>query len=103
MTDRFDREDLWSWIETAIWTFNLLAPIEGYYMEKNPGMFSSKTLIFFEWRKKETWTSRMTWGWVNYQDIFILEVKLSFMLRSHFGEISQQICMNNLNNSYWND
>ncbi len=41
---------LWSCI--AIWTFNLLVPVEIHYMKKNPGMFSSKTLISF-WRKKE--------------------------------------------------
>ncbi len=45
---------LWSCTETAIWTFNSLALIEVHYMEKNPGMFSSKTLIiFFDWRKKD--------------------------------------------------
>ncbi len=38
---------LWSCIEIAIWTFNPLVPIEVHYMEKNPGMFSSKTLISF--------------------------------------------------------
>ncbi len=27
-----------------MWTFNPLAAIEVHYMEKNPGMFSSKTL-----------------------------------------------------------
>ncbi len=27
------------------------------------------------------WTSRMTWGWVNYQELFILEVNCSFNIR----------------------
>ncbi len=36
---------LWSCIETAIWTFNPFIHIEVHYMQKNPGMFSSKTLI----------------------------------------------------------
>ncbi len=36
---------LWSCIETAIWTFNSLIPVEVHYMETNPGMFSSKTSI----------------------------------------------------------
>jgi len=33
--------------EPVIWTLNCLVPIEVHYMEKNPGMFSSKTLISF--------------------------------------------------------
>jgi len=32
-------------------------------MEKNAGMFSSKTFISFRLK-------RMTWGWVNYQEKF---------------------------------
>jgi len=32
-------------------------------MEKNPGMFTSKTLISFRLKN-------MTWGWVNYQQKF---------------------------------
>ncbi len=42
----------WSCIETAIWIFNLLIPIEVHYMEKNPGTFSSKTFISF-WLMKD--------------------------------------------------
>ncbi len=38
--------------EAAIWTFNPLVPVIGHYMEKNPGMFSSKTLIFFRLKKE---------------------------------------------------
>jgi len=37
--------------ETLIWTLNRLVPIEVHYMEKNPGMFSSKTLIPFRLKK----------------------------------------------------
>jgi len=36
-------------------------------MEKNPGMFLSKTLIYFRLKKEWHW---MTWGWVNYQQKF---------------------------------
>jgi len=42
--------------ETAFWNLNRLVPIEVHYMEKNPGMFSSKT------EERKTWTSWMTWG-----------------------------------------
>jgi len=31
---------------------NRLVPIEVHYMEKNPGMFSSKTLISFRLKKE---------------------------------------------------
>jgi len=46
-----------------------LVPIEVHYMEKNPGMFSSKTLISFRLKKEwhGSWISWMTLGWVNYQ------------------------------------
>jgi len=33
--------------ETVFWTLNHLVPSKVHYMEKNPGMFSSKTLISF--------------------------------------------------------
>jgi len=79
MTDRFARSDiycstgitssLWSCIETDIWTFKPLVAIEVKSMEKNHGMFSSKT--FFSTKERKTWASWMTWGWVNYQEIFI--------------------------------
>ncbi len=39
----------WSCIETAVWTFNTLGPIEVHYMEKTPGMFS---LIYFRLKKE---------------------------------------------------
>jgi len=38
---------LWSCTETQIWTLKRLVPIEVHYMEKNAGMFWSKTLISF--------------------------------------------------------
>ncbi len=38
----------WSCIETAVWTFNTLGPIEVHYMEKTPGKFS---LIYFRLKK----------------------------------------------------
>jgi len=41
--------------ETLFWTLNRLVPIEVYYMEKNPGMFSnfsSKTLISVRLKKE---------------------------------------------------
>ncbi len=43
---------LWSCIEIAVWTFNPLATIEAYYMEKNLERFSSKTLISFRLKKE---------------------------------------------------
>ncbi len=63
---------------TAIWIFNPLATIEAHYMGKNSVMFSSKTFIYFSTEERKTWTSWVTWQWVNYQDIFILEVSFSF-------------------------
>ncbi len=66
---------LWSCTETEIWTFIPLAPIEVHYMEKNAGMFSSKTYVFST-EERKTWASWMTWGWV--QEIFTLEVNYSF-------------------------
>jgi len=39
-----------------------LVPIEVHYIEKNPGMFSSKNLHFFLTEERKTWTSWMTWG-----------------------------------------
>jgi len=38
--------------ETLIWTLNRLVPIEFHYMNKNAGMFSSKTLISFRLKKE---------------------------------------------------
>ncbi len=61
---------LWSYTETAIWTFNSLIP---NWSPINV-TFSSKNWITEE---RQTWTSWMTWGRVNYQAIFILEVNFS--------------------------
>jgi len=36
----------------VFWTLNRLVPIEVHYMEKNPGTFSSKTLISFPLKKE---------------------------------------------------
>jgi len=38
--------------ETDFWTLNHLVTSEVHYMEKNPGMFSSKTLISFRLKKE---------------------------------------------------
>ncbi len=38
--------------KTVILTFNRLESIEVHYMDKNPGMFSSKTLIYFRLKKE---------------------------------------------------
>ncbi len=43
---------LWRCTETVILTFNHLESIEVHYMDKNPGMFSSKTLISFRLKKE---------------------------------------------------
>ncbi len=40
------------YIETAVWTFNPLAPNEFFYMRKNSEMFSLKTLISFRLKKE---------------------------------------------------
>jgi len=48
--------------ESVFWTLNHLVPSEVHYMEKNPGMFSSKTLNVFSTEERKTWTSWMTWG-----------------------------------------
>jgi len=38
----------------VFWTLNHLVPIQVHYMEKNAGMFSSKTLIFFLTEERKT-------------------------------------------------
>jgi len=38
--------------ESVFWTLDRLVTIEVHYMEKNPGMFSSKTLIYFQLKKE---------------------------------------------------
>jgi len=38
--------------ESVFWTLNRLVPTEVHYIEKNAGMFSSKTLISFQLRKE---------------------------------------------------
>ncbi len=43
---------LWSCTETVILTINRLESIETNYMDKNPGMFSSKTFISFRLKKE---------------------------------------------------
>jgi len=48
--------------ESVFWTLNHLVPTEARYMEKNAGMFSSKTLISFLTEERKTWTSWMTWS-----------------------------------------
>ncbi len=61
---------LWSCTETVILTINRLESIETSYMDKNPGMFSSKTFISF--RLKKEIHKHLGWhGWVNYEEICI--------------------------------
>ncbi len=43
---------LWSCTETVILTFNRLESIGANYMDTNPGMFSSKTFIYFRLKKE---------------------------------------------------
>ncbi len=43
---------LWICTETVILTFNRLESIGANYMDTNPGMFSSKTLIYFRLKKE---------------------------------------------------
>ncbi len=38
--------------EAAVWTFNPLGTIKFHYMEKNPAMFSSKTLLSLRLKKE---------------------------------------------------
>lgn len=42
-----------------------------HYIEKNLVKFYSKKLKFFSTEERKTWASRMTWRWVNYQEILI--------------------------------
>jgi len=39
-------------LKLSFWTLNRFSPSKVHYMEKNPGMFSSKTLISFRLRKE---------------------------------------------------
>ncbi len=43
---------LWSYTETVMLTFNRLESIEANYMDIHPGMFSSKTFIYFRLKKE---------------------------------------------------
>jgi len=46
---------------TLIWTLDRLVPIEVHYMEKNPGMFASKTFISFRLRKQREISEELLW------------------------------------------
>ncbi len=81
-----------SCIETKIWTFNLLATREVHYMEKIPEMISAKKLNVFTTEEKKTLTSWMTWGRVNYQEIFILEVDYSFKHKNASSALYKECC-----------
>jgi len=63
--------------ETVFWTLNRLFRSKVHYMEKNPGMFSSKTLIYFSPEERKTWTSWMTWGELSAK-VFFFKVNYSF-------------------------
>jgi len=39
-------------IETVFWSLNYLVPIKVHYMEKNAGMFSSKTFLSSRLKKE---------------------------------------------------
>jgi len=56
--------------ESVFWTLNRLVPTEVHYMEKKCWNVFTKNLNFFSTEERMTWTSRMTWGWVNYQQKF---------------------------------
>ncbi len=47
------------------------------YGEKSWNVFLKKRNLFAT-EERKTQTDWMTWGWVNYQDIFILKVNESF-------------------------
>jgi len=69
----------------AIWNcidldFNMLVALEVHCVEKNPDKFSSKKINFFSTEERKTWTSWMTLGWVNYQDIFILSLGFFYIV-----------------------
>ncbi len=53
---------LCSSIETAVWAFNPLIPIEVHYMDKNPGIVSYIFFNYFGNEERKTWKSWMTWG-----------------------------------------
>ncbi len=63
---------LWSCIETAIWIFNSLIPVEVHYMEKNPGMFSSKTFI-----------SLMPFYFYRWNNVLIISIKQLKIKQTH--------------------
>jgi len=59
---------------------------------ENPGMFLSKILISF----RKTWTSWMTWGWVNYQQrffffFFFFKVNYSFKFSPQYPAHHRQL------------
>lgn len=71
-------------------------------MEINPGMFSSKIIIyFFNWKKK-VMNILDDMGWVNYQELFILEVNKAFKCKIQIPEgadilrVSDLLCVR-----YW--
>jgi len=79
---------LWTVCSLYCWTLNRLVPIEVHYMEKNPGMFSSKTLISIPTEERMTWTSWMTWGWVNNQFFQKWTTPLSLLRSSQISVLS---------------
>ncbi len=79
---------LWSCIET----FSLgLQPFDPHwsplYGEKSWNVFLKKR-NFFATEERKTWTSWMTWGWVNYQEISILEVNYNYITSAHSIQLS---------------
>ncbi len=68
------KQALWSCIETAIWTFNPLVSVEVQNMEKNPGMFSSKTLISFKMNRERTYWMTSSRLPLYYSEIRALEL-----------------------------
>ncbi len=53
--------------------FNLLVPLKSTTWKKKSWNVFLKNLNFFLTEERKTWTSWITWGWVNYQKTLILE------------------------------
>jgi len=63
-----------------------LVPIEVHYMEKNPGIFSSKTLISF--RLKNEWHGYLGWhDGVSKLSAKVFFFKVNYSFKMEFKEV----------------
>jgi len=99
---------LWSRTETVVLTLNRLVPIEVHYMEKNPGMFSSKTLISFPKLNKppkltpEPTNNQSTYSWLPITKVYTAEVNVVTVLQYQMiHNFKYSIIINNVMLSGW--